>query len=520
MSAAGAYAQKGDFRSASLTARQVLQQNPSNVRMCRLMAQIADAVDSPEAIVWWSRAVKLEDGRFNAIAALVSTALRFEETTVAEEALAQIHEPDRKTAACHQLVAAYAVATNQFGLADAEFSEAARIEPQNESIQLDLASVRLLSTRPEVAEAARAVLERLRQKPKFNLMALRALLSDARKHGETEKALQLARELAGAPGGNFQDQLALLDELRAGGLPDFDAKLQLLKNTAAETPAVMQKMIRWMNARGMAADAFEWAESCGTKIRSQIPVQLAMAESLSVLGKWEDLRGLLIRWNWRELDFLRLAIQARTARETTHTMEEKSKWQDAIIAAHGDVRTLSMLARLVNGWGWEKEAVQVWWLIAGHDAGQRAALKSLYKLYSDERNTPQLYRVAARVFELEPDNPVAKNNWAALSLLLGRNLEKANQLALENYRNYPANAGVASTYAFALYCGHKTGEALKILGTFPEETLRQPSIAAYYGVLLAAGGNRAGARPFLEIAARDDRLLPEEKALVDQVLKP
>ena len=43
--------------------------------------------------------------------------------------------------------------------------------------------------------------------------------------------------------------------------------------------------------------------------------------------------------------------------------------------------------------------------------------------------------------------------------------------------------------------------------------LHDPSVAAYYGVLLAAAGDAEGAREYLKLGA-SAKLLPEEKALI------
>jgi len=45
------------------------------------------------------------------------------------------------------------------------------------------------------------------------------------------------------------------------------------------------------------------------------------------------------------------------------------------------------------------------------------------------------------------------------------------------------------------------------------DQLREPSVAAYYGIVLVAAGQREKARQYLRRAA-ETKLLPEEKALV------
>jgi hypothetical protein len=49
--------------------------------------------------------------------------------------------------------------------------------------------------------------------------------------------------------------------------------------------------------------------------------------------------------------------------------------------------------------------------------------------------------------------------------------------------------------------------------SLPKDKLEKPATAAYYGVLLAAKGERAEAARFLDLA-KDADLLPEEKNLV------
>jgi len=51
------------------------------------------------------------------------------------------------------------------------------------------------------------------------------------------------------------------------------------------------------------------------------------------------------------------------------------------------------------------------------------------------------------------------------------------------------------------------------------ETLETPSVALYYGVLLAGIGETNKAGKYLAIAKHAD-LLPEEKALLTSALKP
>ena len=83
------------------------------------------------------------------------------------------------------------------------------------------------------------------------------------------------------------------------------------------------------------------------------------------------------------------------------------------------------------------------------------------------------------------------------------------------YEQNPKNADYASTYAFALYRRGEMRKAVQAFADLPETELHRPQIAAYYGIMLAAAGNFARAREFLDLGAKAN-LLPEERALLDK----
>ena len=94
-------------------------------------------------------------------------------------------------------------------------------------------------------------------------------------------------------------------------------------------------------------------------------------------------------------------------------------------------------------------------------------------------------------------------------------IRKDYQLALDLYEKEPTNAVYASTYAFALYNRGEAAKAAKILGELTDQQLRQPTISVYYGIILAAVGDRGRAAEFLALAEKAS-LLPEERALVEK----
>lgn len=519
---AGEFLRKGDLRSSYLAASRVFQKDPHNLAACRIAAQIAEIERSPGAILWRQKIADLQPGADAPLIELAVTATSFNETFIAASALAQVAEARRKTPAFRQAATALAIAESRHADAEALLHESLKLDPQNEGLQLSLAIVHLTMERSRDVAVAKATLERLAKKPPFRQEAMRALLAEARKSGDSDRALGLATELRTGPEAKLGDDLRYLDELDHAKRPEFSAELEKIRAGSGMRPEVIYAVVTWMNAHGLAARSIQWCETLPANIRSQLPVPLGEAEARAALADWKQLREIVREADWGDLEFLRLAIHARVIFETDgqrRRTEFRTMWDSAKNTTRGSPNALMMLGRLVKGWGWKDEAAEVWWLASRQSAGNRVALKALFATYTAERNTRELYRVARRVFEMEPANLIAKNNVAALALLLGEDMDEAHRLAAELYQQTPAQSVIASTYALSLCKQKRAAEAVAVLKKLPPAALADPSIAAGYGLALKGAGDAAAALPFLEIADRaKTQLFPEEAAMVSDAL--
>jgi thioredoxin-like negative regulator of GroEL len=174
-----------------------------------------------------------------------------------------------------------------------------------------------------------------------------------------------------------------------------------------------------------------------------------------------------------------------------------------------------MLAQTAWKWGWRDEAIDLLWLVTKDRTKAEAALQTLYNAFIKTGDTQNLYRVLIHLFELRPDDRDIENNLAQVSLLLNLNAERGQELARDVYDKAPRNPAYASTYAFALYARGQTKDALRVFSRFSETQLRQPAIALYCGIILAAAGDSERAAAFLDLVQKEN-LLPEEKALFEK----
>ncbi|MCD6051453.1 MAG: hypothetical protein K0Q55_2862, partial [Verrucomicrobia bacterium] len=174
----------------------------------------------------------------------------------------------------------------------------------------------------------------------------------------------------------------------------------------------------------------------------------------------------------------------------------------------------SLLAKIAQGWAWNSEAEEIWLVLSRNETGRIPALRALHKIYMDNGDSRRLLKVTESISELIPDDPIIKNNYAMLSLLLGQNLPKARELARANFEKHPQDPAAISTYTFALREEGKLPEAVALMEKLPPDVKKIPGIAAYLGIMLAESGRGKEARPYLELGAKAEGLLPEEKELL------
>ncbi|MDP9004424.1 MAG: hypothetical protein M3N12_06480 [Verrucomicrobiota bacterium] len=504
----------GDYQSAVLVARHLLQLDQNNVAACRVMAETAELAGRGEALSWRQRVVALEPNVPDNAIALAGTALRFGQVDLARKILDTVSPNARTTVKYFQLSGGIAVAESLPGIAEANFSAALQIEPANSQLALNLASVRLTLPEVDTNEKARAELAHLIEQPVVRLEALRALTADALGHNSRASAERWAAQLKAEKDASFSDLLLYLEAVQG---TDLAPPALLEAQAKADKSSVMAStLITWMNRHSLAKPAVAWGLSLAKEILAEQPVPLAVAESYSFLTDWNALQAWVEGKNWGEYECFRLAVQSHALHRLTPidrpSMESETVWQAALKTAQSRPERLAAIARLAEGWGYSADAEEAWWIIANGNESAKLALEALQSLYKTKQNSHGLLRVAKRVLELNPADLVAANNCANLGLLLSGDIS-ARHLALKLHQENPANAVFSSTYAFALYLEGKTGDAIKLMESLREAQLRNPALAAYYFVMLVDNGQMERAHQFLS-AANKAALLPEEQQLL------
>lgn len=504
----------GDLKTASLNARRAMQLNPENAEATRIVAQIAEKSGDRTALEWRKKVLELNPGSADDALALVRCALWFGDFGIAERTLKGIEASAGQKAEFHAASGRLAEMKKDSAAAESHWAKAVELAPNDAGYRFQLALTRLSLPDGSKRQEAITVLEQLRSDPAERVAATRTLIIDGiAHHGDPQRSRDLAKELQDYPDSFFSDRIMYLEILRQMHDPAYEPYLARLKGEVPGKASDLAALISWMIRNQMNAEALEFTQSVPAENMAKWPVPLAVAEARAQMKDWPELERLTRDTNWGGYDFLRRAYLARALRGAGKQLAAEQELAAAQKEAAANPQMLSMLTQTIADWGWQNDAVEMLWVLTKNPETRMDALQTLYDHYTKIADTSGLYRTLTKFAEINPRDNALQNNLAQVSLLLGADLEHARKVAAELTAREPANAAYQSTYAFALLSKGDVKGALQVMDGMKEEQLRDPSVATYYGLVLAAAGQKEKARSFLERSVQAN-LLPEEKALV------
>lgn len=512
---ARAHFAKDDYASALLTTRRVIELQPDHREANQLAADITDKAGHPDSVDWRARVCELNPGDVNAALAWARTAVKFGKFPTAQKALDSVAPEARARADYQQLEGGVMVGLGRPREAGKFYDEALRLEPGNDQNRFNRANwILQLDPDAEHKKSAEADLTKLTESPKYAAYAHRALLNFAADTRRWDTALVHSSVLTKGKEVAPADWALHLESLAALKSTELESELSRAQTASASQPLLVVAILEWMNQHGRAEGAIAWAASLQPEIAADPNVALSLAGCLDTAKQWPQLRDHVRGAKWKDKDALRLAYAARAYRELGNGGSSNDSWNVALSEARTPEKANQLLVRLTQ-WGWKREAGELLWKMADGPHGSWA-LGALSRSYQADLDTKGMLRVATALVAREPANEAARNNVAALSLLLDQDTTNATALAAELFKQHPRSIGIASTHALALWKQGKGDEALQVLETFKTAELRHPAIASTYGLLLA-WAKRPEAREILQIAEKAS-LLPEERQLVKKAL--
>ena len=140
---------KGDYKSAVLQAGKVLEIDRNNLSATRTVARSLDAVRVPVAIQWHRRLEELKPGDAENLIAWSKDALRTGDPVTADAVLKKMKPSDQNSAVYHEVAAGVALAMGDGDARESHLAEAVRLDPGHNQYKINLAKLRLKSTKPQ-----------------------------------------------------------------------------------------------------------------------------------------------------------------------------------------------------------------------------------------------------------------------------------------------------------------------------------------------------------------------------------
>jgi hypothetical protein len=345
---------------------------------------------------------------------------------------------------------------------------------------------------------------------------MRALISDALGHLETERAKALAKALAEDPDAAFSDKLLRLSTLKVLGDPDYGIWRSRLEAEAVDRADYSYELLIWMNRNGYAKEVPKLITRMPADSVSRPPVSIAVADSYAVSQNWEELQNVLEVGKWFQMDYVRLATLAWAMEMNGSRTEATGMWKQALAVASGAPDRMETLAKAALAWGWDQRAEEALWSITTANHCPTWVLQTLWVRSLRRAETGKMQKISRLMLNANPKSVAARNNYVFLSLLL-RTSEGSPHLAAEAmYKENPTNVSVVSTYALSLFQLNRARAATQTLETLKPAQLREPSVAIYYGWFLVAARRGVRAEEYLKLGERWP-LLPEEQAIFERI---
>lgn len=503
-----------DYDSALLTARQILRGNKRNAAMWKLARDSARAKDSAEAVYYQRELAKIEKTLPNQLE-LIRLALHYGLLRQALEGVTAVGADGRDSADFHQLAAETFLRIGKPTTAKIHLYSLVQLRPDDEAAQLELADVELTADANRTDPALRQRVEKLAEKPALRARALTLLVQDAVRAQDAKAAHAYAARLLESGELDAKQRVLALEGLQTGSLANGERYRGELEKAFAASPDDAAALVDYLVRTNQSKEAVRWAKTLPEKTATAPEVQQALANAYVALRQWDALNSMASAAQWGAQDYLRYAFLAYAGRATGRMADATNAWKLAVIRAGDNARYTAHLLSRITAWGWESEKYDLVWKLFALMPRNDAIARQLIVWERAQGRTSKLNQIFARLFELDPEDRVARNNFAYTSLLLDSNLAQAYALARENYWSEPHNPYYVTTQALALYKQGKQQDALELIESLRASQLSDPERVLCRALLHAASGDGLGARGLM-VGLDVSGMLPEEQKLATQ----
>ncbi len=434
-------------------------------------------------------------------------------TSVAANALARVPEEDK---ASPDYMSAEAAMLHRLGNPDAAISLLKRsIEAADDPIphMVHLAEVMVEADKSEVDEYLEALSGRIAPSSPHYTAFLRILRDNHERHQRVEEACAQAMAVLEAGTSTEADRMLAMDMLCRSASEPADRQLVAVMSRAkdhAEIHRLAMRLLSFKPPSRLSALVPQLPED----FRNSAHFKAVEAACHAKSGDWVRLLALLGESGWDGLDYLHAAYAALAQRATNADSAWKARWSEAIRKAASRPESLDLLYLSVSAWpGWQDETTRALWKFVESGNQVTEALGHLDEHYRSLGDDGGLLRVVTAKLERAPDDLALRIEYARLCLLRRVRVEEAGRMAAESFAASPELPEAVITQAFALSTAARHEQAVSLMRSLPEVTLKNSNAAAYMAIILAAAGNNDEAAEFLQ-RVDPESLLAAERSLL------
>lgn len=535
----------GDIEGASILARRAMQMDPRNAKANAGMARVTTAFGDGTSLLFWNNAVELDKNNSQYKLEFAKCAVRFASFPLARYQLESIRETHQDDPDWLLAATGAAIGLQDFSRASSYLDALVRLEPDNPEIQLNRASLNILSTDKTKRLEGKETLEKILDSDQkiYHTQALRSLaLYYSRIDSNPDVSIELRERLESMGALSWDERISLFElketidpegasqwmrqweEEALETLVNWENSSEPLDQQTLQKGVGLYSLIVWRLGRSETEEALKLMDA--RKINQLDPalyprlysrLYFLKAEAYMQDENWTALELWLENPIEESFQHLRSALLAKVNFEQGD-LEYKKHWNLAVQSAEGDTSALRALSNMALRWKWNDEAVSILWEIANSDRSPETGLYPLVQLYlGTMRDVKELRPVLERLLELYPEDQVVANDLASIDLFFEENLERAHSTADRLYDIDPERIPFKALKGFSLFRKGEHAQALELFNQIPAASIeQQPSLGLIMAQIEYANGMK------LEALARlgkipSDRLDHYEKEMLNNL---
>ena len=506
------FARQRDYRSTLLALRRATELASDDIGTWKEAANYLSELGLPEAVVARQNVAVLAPQDISLRLAVVTEALRFGQTEVAEATVDGINAASRQEVAFHRLAAALAVALGRTQELEEHLAAIVAACPGDDQARFNLTAVRLWGGDETVSTQAQGALEELLKSRPVRIRAALELLKYAarsRDPARVDRLVSVLLDRFGAPEGMMQVVVK-------GEPVGWYAWLDTLKHNAADSgPDDVARVARWFGDIGQSRETLLWIEGLPPQLRDSMEVASVAAD---LAASVEELRrlGSLLRagaWGTWPEDAITLALASRVQQLRLSQLRAQQTWTDAVTACDDSLVGLRALVRLAASWHDEPGEELALETIVQRRPQALWACEALRVIYARRGNIPKLWQLYDGWTQRVPGDLRVRAEWVRLGCILGSISPEMVKQVQDWFGGNPGDPAAMLAWAQVLWQQNRTREALPLLVLLPSEQKDKPGVVFWLALVQADLRQKDAARVSLTRALRPE-LGKEERNLL------